>query len=473
MKKSSLSASSFSSHNSSDHRRMPKASATRKSIAKNFELGCAAARGNRNPISLHSVDEEVFALVWTWIAETLVAETSLCRSSKEAITELISQHNDCPLCEKAHRIMMIAARQAEIEGEMNTIKCPIRKSRQWYKAEYHQQHPTEGGEGSSSTCAGHAEDKAIRNTQALEYADHLLTLWQQRSSKLAASREDSSSVVDESSDHYLTEQNKAEIALLVLLFNYMNRVVSSLLGEHFSSAFFRVPTSAALALESRAGFMAMMTRFMANGMVGKFKKTHLPGEISAALLGTKTDRPEERQEKECRDHPSTTKSTPDDDNQPPICLPRHLERATLAGEHCALALRRITTWVEQFEQTAIRDGLISETLLRALDDNSTMVPSSDLRAHRLVHWVTVTMRKRLQKSCRSEEDVTLAIVLLLVGYSPKSVFHSFHWDKLVEAQGEDTAKRLVIWWSLRWTLERAKGLDGNQDDDAGDELITS
>jgi len=73
----------------------------------------SSSMGGHNPITLHSVNEDLFAYMWSLIAETMVPELQFTRYTKESIAMLVSQKNDCPMCVTAHRMMSIAAERAE------------------------------------------------------------------------------------------------------------------------------------------------------------------------------------------------------------------------------------------------------------------------------------------------------------------------------------------------------------------------
>ena len=48
-----------------------RAIATRLSIKKYFPMGSVMSKGKNNPITLHSVNDDLFARVWALIAETM------------------------------------------------------------------------------------------------------------------------------------------------------------------------------------------------------------------------------------------------------------------------------------------------------------------------------------------------------------------------------------------------------------------
>ena len=70
----------------------------RKSIKKYFPLGQIMSTGQANPITLHSVNEDVFPRLWSFMAEVMIVNGELQRSTKEAIGEMVSSKNQCPMC---------------------------------------------------------------------------------------------------------------------------------------------------------------------------------------------------------------------------------------------------------------------------------------------------------------------------------------------------------------------------------------
>ena len=85
------------------------AKATRRSIKKNFPMGAIMAKGSDNPITLHSVSDDLFARIWSVIAETMCVTTELSRTTKEEVATLVSERNTCPVCITAHTMMSVVS----------------------------------------------------------------------------------------------------------------------------------------------------------------------------------------------------------------------------------------------------------------------------------------------------------------------------------------------------------------------------
>ena len=136
-------------------------------------------------------------------------------------------------------------------------------------------------------------------------------------------------------------------------------------------------------------------------------------------------------------------------------MPEHLAGAELAGEERADALARLVAWTAVYEKQLLDEGIVSEDVLTLLDDRKNA--PTDLRMHKIAHWATVTMRDTVN-TLPNKTSRAIANVLLLVSYTPQSAFNSIHWKTLLKELGADESKTLVIWWSLRFTFRRTKGL---------------
>ena len=178
-------------------------SAVRKSIKKYFPfpLGDMASLGSNSPLTLHDVDDDAFRAIWSLVAETMVVDGALTRTTKEAIADMVSERNECPVCATIHTMMKAAA----MEGEGKSV--------------------------------------GQNHAQALEYGllvqDATLGIRQFPQDKAALKR-----MFDE-----LTDEAMAEVALVVLLFQHMNRVVSAIMGEEMTTAMFKLPRTMAKKME--------------------------------------------------------------------------------------------------------------------------------------------------------------------------------------------------------------------------------
>ena len=65
------------------------------------------------------------------------------------------------------------------------------------------------------------------------------------------------------------------------------------------------------------------------------------------------------------------------------------------------------------------------------------------------------MEGELEESTVNELNMALATVLILVALAPQAVYHSQPWNALVASVGNSTARSIVVYWSLRTTLQEA------------------
>ena len=121
----------------------------------------------------------------------------------------------------------------------------------------------------------------------------------------------------------LSKVGQAEVALVVLLFNYMNRTVSAVLGEEMSTSMFSVPPAAARKMEGPR-MMSIMNKVMAPFLSKSMKAIHKQG-ITKNLFGSASS------------------------DQVDL-LPYHLQGVELAGMERANAVARLFEWVRHYEE---------------------------------------------------------------------------------------------------------------------------
>jgi len=300
------------------------------------------------------------------------------------------------------------------------------------------------------TAAKRAEESATKKDQekylrqqtlhdeAMVYAESLIEETLNSSNQKSANNKNfniSDELPSVSADYsVLTEVGKTEVALVIVLYNYINRIISAILGEQMSTAMFIEPNSTDEKMESTS-IMGVINKVMAPFLAGGLKTKHKPG-ITASLF------------------PSGSS-----------CLnfvPEHLKGAELAGEHCMEALARLVAWTEVYERDHT-NGAVSPEVIAFLDDPAN-TPPPRMRTHQIAQWATVSMRDEIKK-LHHKSNRNVASILLLVSYSPQSVYNSVHWKSLVKELGPDKAKTIVIWWSLRFTFQRSKGLRLSGDKD--------
>ena len=440
----------------------PIETATRKSIAKYSPLGSILSRGQENPITLHVVDDDLFRSLWALVAEVMVVDGALCRYTKENIAQLVSKKNECPVCVTAHSMMGSAAEHAATRYE-----------------EYEQ---------------------ALVYSETVQDATVL-----QKKDILASARATSP----------LTSQAMAEAALVVLLFQHMNRVVSAIMGEEMSTAMLSVPRKVARTMES-PGVMKYMNRAMSWFIASRVRAHEEPG-ISVPLFEIRrSKRSSKTNANNSQDYSSSnndySNSSSNNINDDPDSLPSHLAGATVAGPERAKALNRLVQLVDILYETRQLKDDVSPQVIRFLQDPANTPPcvgGSNCNS-RTINWILIHMRtkaeqvlvvdgddepegavlqeqapprtstkekttrrsssssekkkktsppKSLSAATRSQINVQVAIVLLMVTHAPKVVYRNSEWFALTKAIGKDRARLIVLWWSLRLTLQMAKGLD--------------
>ncbi|CAB9512029.1 expressed unknown protein [Seminavis robusta] len=435
--------------------------ATRRSIKKLFPMGSIMSSGMDNPITLHSVNQDVFARIWSLIAETMVVQVELSRSTKEEIASLVSERNSCPVCIAAHNFMGITAIVVDQNAQKNSKNVDTKKM----------------------------NDRQKQHDQAIQYAELLLSEMkaqkrmcglQPTPTKKTPKRSSSSGSVgsgksigsgsDGSSKKkrkrksrrftHLNATAKAEIALVVMLFDHMNRVVSVIMGEEMSTAMFNVPRSLARAMEAPSAVKAM-SRLMAPVFSGTFKVKHQPG-VTLSLF------PDEQSAGSAN----------------ASLLPENIQGVVLAGLERANAVGRLVEWVTTFEkEKLIKTDIMSRHLIRFLDKKVDL-PHGGVNfasPEEVVEWMEGKMKTEVTTEIMGDEsgdesiygtERSIAMVLLLSSFAPQTTYGSSHWEDLVERVGVSMARSIVIWWSLRTTFKECKGLDDKIDQSKMVALLT-
>ncbi|CAB9511965.1 unknown protein [Seminavis robusta] len=361
---------------------MSVSAATRKSIKKYFGLGGMFALGKNGPFTMHDVDDDLFPAVWSFIAEVLETEVDLSRLIVEELSIFYSQKNDCPICIDAHTLLEEAAKAVD-------------------------------------------DDNAVLSCQAKAYGETVYM-----ATTMREPIPDTAQLTQLYPD--LSEANRAEIALVLLVYQYMNRVVRALLGEHVSTAMFGVPRPVATVVESSKGFWLykkMLKPFLSKGL----RKKNKPG-ISGELF------PKESKGDEFE-------------------LPEHLANAELGGHERARSLARVYQLVDKLYYSRINQtGMVSTKMIAILDAPENQLPKTigtNKINWALVHMPTHVFKKQMDKTI----DQEVAQVLLLVDIMPDALERSYCWRAVNKEYGKEQARLLVFWWALRCTfVKQAKGL---------------
>lgn len=404
----------------------PSLADTRASIAKYFPMGSVMGGGQNSPISLHSVHPLLFATVWALIGEVMVGQGVLGRPVGERIAKEVSITNRCPICITAHAMMEVAAMQAAREEERrqnnNYNNSSSRKS---------------SGEGSvasrtSSTMDNEASNSDATTVAAVEAEDAIQYAKVLHQETQRAAQGNTITTTTTTSFPSLDERAKAEAAIVVLLFEHMNRVVSVIMGEAMSTAMFGIPEVVAGPMESET-FMGKMNRWIMGPLLrGHFRKDKTPPSgFTAKLFDEKVT-----------------------GEQTVPLLPSHLQGAVRAGPGRCRALVRWNVVVE---------AVATEEPIRSLVTPASMAKIAavrkDLESVCLSPRVATSHLADCVQDVPEERQRAALLGILLVSSVPKLAHRSEEWKQVQQVLGVEVARTVVIWWSMKLSLEQAKGLE--------------
>ena len=382
--------------------------------------------GCSSPISLHSVHPLLFAAVWSLIGETMVAQGFLDRPVCEGIVKQVSITNRCPICVTAHAMMEVAAERER------------RERREHEKAMEKNSNASGSNTGNGSlSLADDESSRAILEAEAIQYAKTIHRLTQEAAAPTFSndsgddddSKSKSSTEISEAAPSSLDARAKAEVAIVVLLFEHMNRVVSVIMGETMSTAMFGVPEMVGAPMESQ-GFMAKMNKWVMGPMLkGYFRKDKTPSSgFTAKLFDSK----------------GNTDYT----------LPENLQGAKEAGPGRSQALARWTVVVDAMEKEEPIASLVGDKglakIATVLEDLKAVCLSSRVATNHLAGYV---------KDVEDEKQRMALTVILLTTSVPILANKSPEWKQAQKVLGAETARLLVVWWSMKLSLEQAKGLE--------------
>lgn len=375
-----------------------RAAETRKSIKKYCTLGTVMARGKSNPITIHCIDDDLFCAVWALVGELMYAESELPRSAKEAIGREVSAYNACNICMTVHEMMHVGA----VDAKQEKLKQALREM------------------ASTSADTFNFSDEDELERQAIDYAVSVQEAT--HGNGVVPSEEDAACDFP-----MLTAKQKVEVALVVLLFEHMNRVVHIIMGQEMSSAMFGIPKPIAKQIEKKK-VMVVVNRMMLPFMKGSFRRVPKVGFTAELFKG--------------------------DINKNRLLLPCHLQEATLAGPAVERALAHFTSLSEGLYTKSVH-VFVPGLLVPMLD--TAILQSKGLDSN-------PKLIERLQEKVAifelSKQDKAVAMALLVSSINPRLLHKSNEWKLMVKAVGSTRSAHLVImWWSVRLTVKRAKGLE--------------
>ena len=378
--------------------------ATRKAIRDSFPMGSIMKYGTDNPLTIHSADPQLFRAIYTLIAETMSVESKLDRSTKEKIATMVSERNQCPVCIVAHTMM-------------ESVASGVEKSNN--KA-------TEELDGTTEIILKHAASvvDALENTR----------------------QGGKESTTNDGPTPSLDEATQAEIALVVLIFDHMNRVVSAIMGEEMSTAMIGVPRVLARQME-KPGLVAAMSRCLTCLLGGPFRAQNKPGMTQSLFI-----------EDETEEMSSAFAAS----------LPDHLSGVKFAGGERAVAVARLLEWSKSYETKLWNKGcsFLSRDIVRVLDRAIAHKTASDIYAigrhpGNTIRWANACVedfRSEIDKLADQDAGSSIVALLLCLSLVPQVVYQSPFWDKTIQKLGKERARCLVFWWSLRMTLRDAARL---------------
>jgi len=369
---------------------------TRAHIKKYFPMGSIMSRGNNTPISVYSIDPLVFRTFWSLKGEAMVAEGSFDRSLAEHIAKIVSINNSCRICITAHAMMETAAGLA------------YKKSRCDFDS-------TSVSTQSTQKSVQKSLDASFRE-KVLDYAKavHKATI-QENDDRLTADFPNLDNTI------------KAEIAMVVFLNEHMNRVTKIIFGDTLSSAMLPVPKKMAKALESKRS-VRIMTRLMAPILKHRFKK-RVKGGFTGSLFGNEALAEED--------------------------IPVHMRGILHAGKGRAASMQRWIQAVHVLPHQEPLCSLVNDDILKSVQEVQKQMRGVCLSPKVVSSFLDETV----QTVARTEQERAIILALIMTQNMPGMMNQSIEWQQIQKTLGRDCARLLVIWWSMKITLDQAKGLE--------------
>ena len=238
---------------------------------------------------------------------------------------------------------------------------------------------------------------------------------------------------------------RTEVALLVLLFEHLNRVVNALVGPTLTHSMYRVPFPLAKAVESKS--FVGIARHLLNPFFSEPLRQRPPPGFTMPLF-------------EVKEFPNTTTS-----------LPTNLQGIQAIGDELARALTR---WVALVDDERDPSNILAKLQIdRYLPPflvafcEKTFPPGGIMVQEEMVEWATGPAVRQLFASlvaARDESDelketwYSVVVVLLLTKMWSKTLYHSDQWMSLTSRVGHFPARAILIWFSMRLAVRQAQGL---------------
>jgi AhpD family alkylhydroperoxidase len=313
-------------------------------------------------------------------------------STKEEVATMVSNYNTCAVCTTAHAMMSAAAVNAE-------RKLKSKK---------------DANSGTPESSDGEVET----HDQAIAYAEMVQKATHGKGTLLTGA---------EAADEFprLNAKARAEVALVVMLFEHMNRACSSIMGEKMSTAMFGIPGPIAKRIESKR-VMGVVNRMMAPMLSGGIQKPKKAGFTKSLFL--------------------------DEDGESKVPLPSHLEGAETAGSERARAVARLDALMDTLYESRLKD-IVTGPVLALLDEETNAPTTEAFQPVLIPSWL-----KEKVEPIKDEKGQIVATAILMVSVAPRRFHDRVQMKALVKAVGAKEARLVVLWWSVRLSLKRAKGL---------------
>ena len=133
----------------------------------------------------------------------------------------------------------------------------------------------------------------------------------------------------------------------------------------------------------------------------------------------------------------------------------------------------MSDWVHLFgKQKLVKRGVLTKSLINLLDDKNSVPSKACSSADSVLEWIEVKMQAKIEAlEGMDAPKMATANVLLMTVFAPQAVLESQHWQTMEDRVGDSMARTIVIWWSLRRSLQAARGLNAEVDSESMFRLV--
>jgi len=239
---------------------------------------------------------------------------------------------------------------------------------------------------------------------------------------------------------------RTEVALLVLLFEHLNRVVNALVGPALSHSMYSVPSPLAKAIESKT-IMSVARHFLNQSFAGPLRQKPSPGFTNPLF--------------DVEELKQTTS------------LPSNLQGIHALGDEPTRAMARWVALVD-VEEDPFKTKILAKLKIDSYLPNfliefceQIFPPGGIMVEQEMIEWATGPLVRQLFNSLVESHDESLelketwyfiSVVLLLTKMWSKTVYKSDHWNSLTTRVGNFQARTILVWFSMRLAVRQAQGL---------------